>query len=60
MLRRTDRIRTSHAGALKQPESSREVIQKRDEGQPYDEAVFDTALRAAVAALVIRTTLFLR
>ena len=26
MLRSTDRIRTSHAGALEQPESLREVI----------------------------------
>ena len=54
MLRSTDRIRTSHAGALEQPESLREVIRKRDEGQPYDQAAFDTELRAAVAAVVKR------
>ena len=54
MLRSTDRIRTSHAGALEQPESLREVIRKRDEGQPYDQAAFDTELRTAVAAVVKR------
>jgi 5-methyltetrahydropteroyltriglutamate--homocysteine methyltransferase len=48
MLRSTDRIRTSHAGALEQPESLREIIRKRDEGQPYDQAAFDKELRAAV------------
>lgn len=52
MLRSTGRIRTSHAGALEQPESLREVIRKRDEGQPYDEAVFDAELRTAVATVV--------
>jgi 5-methyltetrahydropteroyltriglutamate--homocysteine methyltransferase len=54
MPRSTDRIRASHAGALEQPESLREVIRKRDEGQPYDQAAFDTELRTAVAAVVKR------
>ena len=54
MLRSTDRIRTSHAGALEQPESLREIIRKRDEGQAYDQEAFDKELRAAVAAVVKR------
>ena len=54
MLRSTDRIRTSHAGALEQPESLREIIRKRDEGQAYDQEAFDKELLAAVAAVVKR------
>ena len=54
MLRSTDRVRISHAGALEQPESLREIIKKRDEGQAYDQEAFDKELRAAVAAVVKR------
>jgi 5-methyltetrahydropteroyltriglutamate--homocysteine methyltransferase len=52
MLRSTDRIVTSHAGALEQPESLRPGIKARDEGQPYDEQTFDAELRRAVAEVV--------
>ncbi len=52
MLRSTKRIVTSHAGALEQPEELRPAIKARDERQPYDEAAFNTRLRAAVADVV--------
>jgi 5-methyltetrahydropteroyltriglutamate--homocysteine methyltransferase len=52
MLRSTDRIVTSHAGALEQPESLRPAIKARDERQPYDEAGFNAQLRDAVAEVV--------
>jgi len=52
MLRSTERIVTSHAGALEQPEVLRPDIKARDEREPYDEAGFNTRLRAAVADVV--------
>jgi 5-methyltetrahydropteroyltriglutamate--homocysteine methyltransferase len=52
MLRSTDRIVTSHAGALEQPEVLRPAIKARDEGQPYDEPAFYDELRRAVAEVV--------
>jgi 5-methyltetrahydropteroyltriglutamate--homocysteine methyltransferase len=54
VLRSTDRIVTSHAGALEQPEALRPAIKARDERQPYDEAAFDAQLRLAVAEVVKR------
>jgi 5-methyltetrahydropteroyltriglutamate--homocysteine methyltransferase len=54
MLRSTDRIVTSHAGALEQPAELRPAIKARDEGQPYDEAAFNAQLRDAVAEVVKR------
>jgi 5-methyltetrahydropteroyltriglutamate--homocysteine methyltransferase len=52
MLRSTDRIVTSHAGALEQPDDLRPDIKARDERQPYDETVFSALLRSAVADVV--------
>src|SRR5579872_5295949 len=52
MLRSTDRIRTSHAGALEQPEALRPGIKARDLGQPYDEAAFEAELGRAVTEVV--------
>jgi 5-methyltetrahydropteroyltriglutamate--homocysteine methyltransferase len=52
MLRSTNRIVTSHAGALEQPAELRPAIKARDDRQPYDEQAFSVALRAAVAEVV--------
>ncbi len=52
VLHSTDRIRTSHAGALEQPEILRPGIKARDEGQPYDEPAFNARLGQAVADVV--------
>src|SRR4051812_38446287 len=52
MLRSTERIVTSHAGALEQPEALRPAIKARDEQLPYDEAAFDRQLAEAVASVV--------
>ena len=52
MLRSTERIVTSHAGALEQPEALRPAIKARDERQPYDEEAFNAQLRDAVAEVV--------
>jgi len=52
MLRSTERIVTSHAGALEQPEILRPSIKARDERQPYDEATFTAQLRTAVSDVV--------
>jgi 5-methyltetrahydropteroyltriglutamate--homocysteine methyltransferase len=54
MLRSNQRIVTSHAGALEQPEELRPAIRARDERQPYDEAEFSAQLRDAVADVVRR------
>jgi 5-methyltetrahydropteroyltriglutamate--homocysteine methyltransferase len=52
MLRSTQRIVTSHAGALEQPAELRPAIKARDDHQPYDEQAFSVALRAAVSDVV--------
>src|SRR5437763_15647907 len=52
MLRSTDRIITSHAGALEQPVALRQFIKARDERQPYDEQAFDAQLHLAVTDVV--------
>jgi len=52
MLRSTERIVTSHAGALEQPEVLWPSIKARDERQPYDEEAFNAQLRDAVAKVV--------
>ena len=52
MLRSDNRIVTSHAGALEQPEALRPTVKARDEGQAYDEAAFVEQLRGAVSDVV--------
>src|SRR4051812_41622431 len=52
MLRSTERILTSHAGALEQPESLRPSIKARDDRESYDESAFNTQLREAVTSVV--------
>lgn len=52
MKRSTDRILTTHGGALEQPESLRAGLRARLEGQDVDEDAFLAQLRAFVADVV--------
>ena len=54
MKRSTDRILTSHTGALHMPPELQESIVPRHLGEPHDEAALDVQLRAAVADIVQR------
>ena len=54
MLYSTDRILTTHAGALPRPPDLREMVVARAEGAPYDAAGFDERLKSAVAEVVRR------
>jgi len=54
MKRSTDRILTSHTGALHMPPELQESIVPRHLGEPHDEAALDAQLRAAVADIVRR------
>jgi 5-methyltetrahydropteroyltriglutamate--homocysteine methyltransferase len=54
MKRSTDRILTSHTGALHMPPELQESIVPRHLGEPHDEQALDEQLRAAVAEIVRR------
>src|SRR5262245_718747 len=56
MLRSTDRIVTTHAGALPRSEALRKQVFARSEGQPYDKAALASTLRAEVAQTVDKQT----
>ncbi|MGA8400744.1 MAG: hypothetical protein WB697_12705 [Stellaceae bacterium] len=50
----TDRILTTHVGSLPRPAALREVLVKKDKGEPYDKAALDRAVKQAVADIVRR------
>jgi 5-methyltetrahydropteroyltriglutamate--homocysteine methyltransferase len=52
MLRSTDRIMTTHAGALPRAEALRALVFARSNHEPYDKAGLATSLRSAVADIV--------
>jgi 5-methyltetrahydropteroyltriglutamate--homocysteine methyltransferase len=52
MKRNSDRILTTHVGSLPRPDALREMLVARDEGQPFDEAAFEPAIREAVLDVV--------
>jgi 5-methyltetrahydropteroyltriglutamate--homocysteine methyltransferase len=54
MKRSTDRILTSHTGALHMPPALQKSIVARHLGQPHDEHALDEQLREAVAGIVRR------
>ena len=54
MKRSTDRILTSHTGALHMPPELQHGIVARHLGEPHDEAAVDAQLREAVAGIVRR------
>jgi 5-methyltetrahydropteroyltriglutamate--homocysteine methyltransferase len=54
MLYSTDRILTTHAGALPRPPGLREMVAAKAAGQSYDRTAYDTTLRSSVAEVVCR------
>ena len=50
----TDRILTTHVGSLPRPAALRELLVKKDKGEPYDKAALDSAVTQAVADIVRR------
>ena len=49
-----DRILTTHVGSLPRPAALREMLVKKDKGEPYDKAELDRATTKAVADIVRR------
>jgi 5-methyltetrahydropteroyltriglutamate--homocysteine methyltransferase len=49
-----DRILTTHVGSLPRPAGLRELLVKKDQGQPYDKAELARAITRAVADIVRR------
>jgi 5-methyltetrahydropteroyltriglutamate--homocysteine methyltransferase len=49
-----DRILTTHVGSLPRPPELRELLVKKDQGQPYDKAALDRLTRQAVSDIVRR------
>jgi 5-methyltetrahydropteroyltriglutamate--homocysteine methyltransferase len=52
MNRSTDRILTTHAGALPRPPKLREMLLAKDDGQPVDEPELETLIQSAVDGVV--------
>jgi len=50
----TDRILTTHVGSLPRPAALRDLLVKKDQGQPYDQAELERATRQAVIDIVKR------
>ncbi len=51
---RPDRILTTHVGSLVRPPALVEILQLKEHGQPYDEALYERVLRESVAGVVAR------
>ncbi len=49
-----DRILTTHVGSLPRPPALRELLVKKDKGEPYDQAELDRLTTEAVAGIVRR------
>jgi 5-methyltetrahydropteroyltriglutamate--homocysteine methyltransferase len=52
MIRSADRILTTHVGSLPRPDDLRLMLVAKDDGQPYDAALFARGVRSAVADVV--------
>lgn len=52
MIRSTERILTTHAGALARPDDLRDMLIAKDDGKPYDRPAFERRVTAAVAEVV--------
>jgi 5-methyltetrahydropteroyltriglutamate--homocysteine methyltransferase len=50
----TDRILTTHVGSLPRPKAVADLLVKKDQGLPYDQAELDRGVRQAVAGIVAR------
>src|SRR5438874_1580629 len=49
-----DRILTTHTGSLPRPPQLRDLLVKKDQGEPYDKAALDRLTREAVVAIARR------
>ena len=54
MTRSTDRILTTHVGSLARPTELLDTMKEKENGRPYDHALFDRQVTAAVADRVGR------
>ena len=54
MKRSTDRILTTHVGSLARPTELLDTMKEKENGRPYDHALFDRQVRDAVADRVRR------
>ena len=52
MQANTDHIQSTHVGSLARPDALREVLRKRHEGEPYDEAEYHRLSKQAVNDIV--------
>src|SRR4249920_3385023 len=52
MKRSTDRILTTHVGSLPRSKEVVDLLVRREQGEPYDEAEFDRIMADAVAETV--------
>ncbi len=52
MIYSTDRILTTHAGALPRPPDLRQMVLAKSQGGAYDQAAFETRLKSAVVEAV--------
>jgi 5-methyltetrahydropteroyltriglutamate--homocysteine methyltransferase len=54
MTRSTDRILTTHVGSLVRPDELVRLLQKKEDGEPVDDAVYADCLRRSVVDVVRR------
>ncbi len=54
MKRSTDRILTTHTGSLARPRPLLDLMKAKEHGEPYDQDMYDRAVRDAVADVVRR------
>src|SRR6266550_5144080 len=52
MKRSTDRILTTHVGSLIRPAPLQEFLRAKQAGKPYDQAAYESCLKASVAQVV--------
>ena len=52
MKRSTERILTTHAGSLPQPDDLKEMVVAKNNGRPYDQEALARRVRSAVAEAV--------
>jgi 5-methyltetrahydropteroyltriglutamate--homocysteine methyltransferase len=51
-MHNTDRILTTHVGSLARPPALREILERRRDGAPVDDAEYESVLRRSVADVV--------
>jgi len=54
MIRSTDRILTTHVGTLPRGRAVLDLLHRKENGEPYDPALFDATVAAAVVDVVAK------